>query len=146
MLTSRTVTLVLAYLNNNIVAKLVDSNHSTTTHVNQNKINSSIQGCFFGGYDFSFLNQNNGSDYTGTDVGIITNTYKMNICGPVNDNACQYSWKIPTSICYICTKGNPHILGHVTLIESFGSDGAGVVWNFIDPQKPELCVTMIYIN
>ncbi|CAF0909525.1 unnamed protein product [Adineta steineri] len=120
MLTSLTVTLVLSYLNNNIVAKLVDSNHSTTTHVNQNKINSSIQGCFFGGYDFSFLNQNNGSDYTGTNVGIITNTYKMNICGP----------------------GNPHILGHVTLIGSFGSDGAGVAWNFIDPQKPELGVTL----
>lgn len=113
---------------------------------NENKSNSSIQGCSFFGYDFSYLNQNNGTDYVGTDVGVITNTYKMNICGPVNDNRCQYSWRIPTSICYICTHGNPHCLGSVTLIGSFGADGAGVAWNFIDPQKPKLGVTMTYIN
>ncbi len=116
------------------------------THKDETKTNSSIQDCFFGGYDFSFLNQNNGSDYIGTEVGVITNTYKMNICGPVNDGACLYWWRIPTSIFYICTRGNPPALGAVTLIGSFGSDGAGVACNFFDPRKPELGVTMTYIN
>ncbi|CAF1293160.1 unnamed protein product [Rotaria sp. Silwood1] len=116
------------------------------TRQNENRSNPAIQGCSFFGYDFSFLNQNNGTDYVGTDVGVITNTYKMNICGPVNDNRCQYSWRIPTSVCYICTRGNPHCLGSVTLIGSFGADGAGVAWNFIDPRKPGLGVTMTYIN
>jgi hypothetical protein len=143
---------VLSFINHNIAVRTTVSNNvlhaflKKLTHNNQTKTNSSIQGCFFGGYDFSFLNQNNGSDYIGTDVGIITNTYKMNICGAVNDGACQYSWRPPTSVCYICTRGNPHALGDVTLIGSFGSDGAGVAWNFIDPRKPELGVTMTYIN
>jgi hypothetical protein len=75
---------------------------------------------YFFGYDFSFLNQNNGKDCTGTDVGVITNTYKMNICGSVNDGACQYSWRLSTSVCYICTRGNPHVLGSVTLIGLLG--------------------------
>ncbi|CAF4986321.1 unnamed protein product [Rotaria sp. Silwood1] len=113
------------------------------TRQNENRSNPAIQGCSFFGYDFSFLNQNNGTDYVGTDVGVITNTYKMNICGPVNDNRCQYSWRIPTSVCYICTRGNPHCLGSVTLIGSFGADGAGVAWNFIDPRKPGLVNTSI---
>jgi hypothetical protein len=152
------VILILSHIDINVFARTTSFNDSAAsdnnlhaflkklTGQNQPKINSSIQGCFFGGYDFSFLNQNNGSDYIGTDVGTITNTYKMNICGAVNDNACQYSWRIPTSVCYICTRGNPHALGSVTLIGSFGSDGAGVAWNFIDPRKPELGVTMTYIN
>jgi hypothetical protein len=150
--------LVLSYIINKTVARTINSNDyaipddvlhaflKKLTRQDQTKTNSSIKGCFFGGYDFSFLNQNNGSDYIGTDVGIITNTYKMNICGPINDGACQYPWMIPTSVCYICTRGNPHILGHVTLIGSFDVDGAGVSWNFIDPQKPEFGVTMTYIN
>ncbi|CAF2973602.1 unnamed protein product [Rotaria sp. Silwood2] len=153
-----TTTLVVWYINNNVAVRIIDAHGSKIidptlrafmrklTGGDQQKANSSIQGCFFGGYDFSFLNRNNGSDYIGVDVGVITNTYKMNICGPVNDDVCQYSWKIPTSVCYICTKGNPHILGHVTLIGSFGADGAGVAWNFINYSKPELGVTMTYIN
>ncbi|CAF1146933.1 unnamed protein product [Didymodactylos carnosus] len=121
-------------------------NNQHNSDINTVAADSTIKGCFFSGYDFSFLNRNNGSDYIGTDVGVITNTYKMNICGPVNDGACQYSWRIPTSVCYICTRGNPHVLGSVTLIGAFGADGAGVAWNFIDSLKPELGVTMTYIN
>ena len=152
------VTLVLTYFNSNTTAITIGfygsaaSDDAALTFLTKlapkdnDKTNPSIPGCFFGGYDFSFLYQNNGSDYIGTDSGTITNTYKINICGPVNDGACQYSWRIPTSVCYICTKGNPHVLGTVNLIGSFGSDGAGVAWNFIDPRKPELGVTMTYIN
>ena len=98
-----TLILVLTQISNSTLAKNGNSDDSTVsndvlhaffkklTHKDQTKTNSSIQGCFFGGHDFSFLSQNNGSDYIRTDVGTITNTYKMNICGPVNDEACQYS-------------------------------------------------------
>ena len=74
------IILVISYMNCNIMARIINSNNSTVsddvlhtflkklTNKDQTKTGSSIQGCFFGGYDFSFLNQNNGSDYIGTDI------------------------------------------------------------------------------
>ncbi|CAF1531725.1 unnamed protein product [Rotaria sordida] len=87
--------LTFLYIPNNATDRTADSiiydNRVHTflrklTRQNENRSNATIQSCSFFDYDFSFLNQNNGTDYVGTDVGAITNMYKMNICGPVNDN------------------------------------------------------------